>query len=126
MNRSRSRPLPLVAVVFTLVVVIYAIRLLVPAILLVASARAAAEFAAKGLPDATRWAIAVPEMLGAVLLSIPASYALGCGILVADLTGAILVHVHVGERPVTLLALLAALLLLTLIRWLLHRTRRTA
>lgn len=87
-----------------------------PAAALTFSRRSAAEFAATGLPAWIRLALALPEMLGAVLFSIPRTFCIGASVLILDLVGAIGVHLSLGIQPVGLYMLLAAVSSLALIR----------
>jgi hypothetical protein len=60
-------------------------------------------------------ALALPEMLGAVLFVIPKTFYLGASVLLLDLTGAIIVHLALGIKPFSLYLLLAAVLSLALV-----------
>lgn len=100
-----------------------AARLFVPAAALAFSQRSSDEFRATGLPAWVRIALAVPEMLGAVLFAIPKTCYLGASVLLLDLTGAIIVHLSIGIQPIGLYPLLAAVLSLAIARAYFFRCR---
>jgi hypothetical protein len=112
-GKSLRRILP--AATATLAVLVAA-RLFVPAAALAFSSRGAAEFRATGLPAWIRFALALPEMAGAVFLSIPRTVVVGAGVLVLDLAGAIGVHLYLGIQPVSLYLLVLAVITLGLAR----------
>src|SRR5271168_1060189 len=85
--------------VFAIVSVLIAARLFLPAAALMFSSQAPAEFKSTGLPDWIRFALALPEMLGAVLFVIPKTFYFGAFVLLLDLTGAIFVHLSLGIQP---------------------------
>jgi hypothetical protein len=103
------------AALFAIVLVLVAARLFLPAAALAFSQRAAVEFRSTGLPNWIRFALAIPEMVGAVLFVIPRTFYFGAFVLVLDLTGAIFVHLSLGIRPYSLYLLMAAVLSLALI-----------
>jgi hypothetical protein len=111
------------AAAFAIVSTLIAARLFVPAAALAFSQRAAAEFKASGLPNWIRFALAIPEMLGAVALVIPKTFYVGSFILLLDLTGAIIVHVSIGIKPIGLYLLVAAVLSLSWVRAVLLRCK---
>lgn len=116
-ERPASRRAP--AAAFAIISVLLAARLFVPAAALAFSHRSADEFAATGLPAWSRQALALPEMLGAVLFSFPRTFYIGASVLLLDLAGAIVAHLHLGIQPIGLYLLWAAVLSLALIRaWL--------
>jgi len=96
--------------------VLLATRLFVPAAVLVFSRRSADDFAATGLPAWSRLALALPEMLGAVLFSVPRTFFAGAVVLLLVLAGAIVAHLSLGIQPIGLYLLSAAVLSLVLIR----------
>lgn len=101
---------------FAILSVLLAARLFLPAAVLTFSPKAADRLSATGLPPWIRLALALPEMLGAVLYVIPKTFYLGALLLLLDLIGAIVTHLSLGIQPISLYLLLAAVLSLTLIR----------
>ena len=99
-----------------IVSVLLATWLFVPAAVLAFSRRSADEFAATGLPAWSRLALALPEMLGAVLFSVPRTFFVGAVVLLLVLAGAIVAHLSLGIQPIWLYLLSAAVLSLVLIR----------
>jgi len=95
------------AAAFAIASVLIAARLFLPAAALTFSTREAIAFKSTGLPNWIRLALALPEMLGAVLF--------GASILLLDLTGAIIVHLSLGMKPFGLYLLLVAVLSLALV-----------
>jgi hypothetical protein len=96
--------------------VVLAVRLFVPATTLAFSRQEANEFNATGLPHWMRFALAMPEILGAVLFAIPRTFYIGTLVLLFDLAGAVAVHLSLGVNPTGLYLLLAAVLLLAMAR----------
>jgi hypothetical protein len=109
-----SRRFPRAA--FAIVTVLLAARLFLPAAVLTFSPKAADRFSATGLAPWIRLALALPEMLGAVLYAIPRTFCLGALLLLLDLIGAIAAHLSLGIQPISLYLLLAAVLSLALVR----------
>jgi hypothetical protein len=103
------------AVAFAVMSIVLALRLFVPAAALTFSRRAAEEFNATGLPPWTRLALALPEMLGAVLFAVPRTFYIGALVLLLDLAGAVVAHLSLGVQPLGLYLLLAAVTSLALL-----------
>ncbi len=99
-----------------------ALCLFIPAAALLVSPAGIRAFRDSGLPDWVRWALATPEMVGAVLLTVPASFWWGAAILAADLGGAVAAHFYVHRAATLPWIWLGALLLLGAYR----RTARAA
>jgi hypothetical protein len=106
----------LVAVALSILSILLAARLFLPAAVLTFSRRAVDEFNATGLPSWTRLALALPEMCGAVLLAVPGTFYFGAAVLLVDLAGAIAAHLSLGIRPTGLYLLTAAVAALALLR----------
>ncbi len=102
--------------VFFAVVAILAVRLFVPAALLIFSPAAAEAFTRSGLPAWVRPALAWPEMLGALLFAMPRSFYYGAVVLVLDLGGAIAAHILARQNPGWLGVFLGLVVLLGLLR----------
>jgi hypothetical protein len=103
------------AAAFAIASVLIAARLFLPAAALTFSPREAIAFKATGLPNWIRFALALPEMLGAVLFVFPKTFYFGASVLLLDLTGAIIVHHSLGIKPFGLYLLLGAVLSLALV-----------
>jgi hypothetical protein len=116
MRIERPTPRRASAAAFAIISMLLAARLFVPAAALTFSRQSAAEFAATGLPAWSRLALALPEMLGAVLFSVPRTFYVGASVLVLDLAGAIVAHLSLGIQPIGLYLLLAAVSLLAVTR----------
>ena len=112
MTPEKPVPRKLIAPALAILSVVLAARLFVPAAMLAFSRQAASEFNATGLPHWIRFAIALPEIIGAVLFAIPKTFYVGTLVLLFDLAGAIAVHLALGKNPTSLWLLLAAVLLL--------------
>jgi hypothetical protein len=112
-ERTQRRLLP---AAFAIVSVLLAARLFIPAMALAFSRRSIEEFNTTGLPGWTRLALALPEMIGAVLLAIPRTFYLGILLLILDLGGAITAHLCIGIQPYGLCLLIVAVLSLALAR----------
>lgn len=115
MSGERSASRHPYAAAFAIASVLIAARLFLPAAALTFSAREAIAFKSTGLPNWIRLALALPEMLGAVLFVIPKTFYLGASVLLLDLTGAIIVHLSLGIKPFSLYLLMAAVLSLALV-----------
>ncbi len=112
------------AAALKIVSVLLAVRLFVPAAALTFSRRSADEFASTGLPAWSRFALALPEMLGSILFLVPRTFYVGASVLLLDLVGAIVAHLYLGIRPIGLYVLWVAVLSVAIVRWFLPTCTR--
>jgi hypothetical protein len=100
---------------FRFVVALYSIRMLFPAGMLAFSSEAALQFETIA-PHWARWALAISQALGAVLINFRRLFYVGGVILLADLAAAVAVHLRVGEHPTGFYILAGVLVLLVVLR----------